>query len=75
MPENTDEYKKEFELFYGVARKKFAKQHFISTGKLQASLQIPYNIAREILDRLIDEKYCEKQIAAYPCRIFHFKTN
>jgi len=75
MNDDHDEYTKKFELYCDLARKKFSTLDYISIGKLQATLQIPYHLARRILDFLIQEQFCSPQYGAFPCRVFHFTTN
>ncbi len=59
---------------YSKAKKLFHHQEFVSTASLQRILQIPYFRARYILDKMIEEGYCEKQKETWPCRIVR-KTN
>lgn len=54
---------------YAVATRIFSKMEYVSVGLLQIKLKISYFKARSILDRLIEDGYCDKQIGVYPCRI------
>jgi predicted HTH transcriptional regulator len=57
------------DVMFELAVKIFSKMEYVSVGLLQMKLKISYFKARSVLDRLIEEGYCEQQIGAYPCRI------
>lgn len=57
---------------YQLAKKIFADEDWVSPGKLQMYLQIPYFYSIYILDRMITEGFCEEQIGARPCRVNKF---
>jgi hypothetical protein len=54
---------------YARAKERFATEAYVSSGSLQRHMQIPYFRARYILDRMIDDKFCEPQEGAKPCKV------
>lgn len=58
----------EDEEMYLLAKKIFKSENSVSTAMLQRELQISYFRARYILDKMIEEGFCEPQIGAKPCR-------
>ncbi len=57
---------------YQLAKKVFAGEDYVSPGRLQMYLQIPYSYARYILNRMIEEGFCEEQLGTWPCRVNKF---
>lgn len=55
-----------------IVKRKFVGKDYISTGMLQRNFQISYSISRYILDKLIEDEFCEPQIGAWPCKIIKY---
>ncbi len=58
--ENVDEK------IYKIAKKEFSKHEYISTGKIQRILQVPYLTSDSLLDILVLEGFASPRIGAYP---------
>lgn len=59
------------EFWYLVAQRVFDNKEYVSTALLQCYLQIEYQLARKILNRMIEAGFCEPQIGAKPCKVLH----
>lgn len=59
---------------YLTAKIWFANKDFISTALLQRTLKISYLRARNILDQMVENKFCMPQTGSYPCKIIKFKN-
>lgn len=57
------------EFWYIATKEFFAEKEYISTAMIQRYLKLPYFKARLILDKLIEEGFCQPQIGSYPCKI------
>lgn len=55
-----------------LIKRRFASESQVSTAMLQRNLQINYSVARYILDKLIEDEFCEPQVGAWPCKIIKY---
>lgn len=62
-------------IWYLVACKLFASESYVSTALLQRFLAVPYSQARQILDRMIEDGFCEEQVGSMPCRVISNEKN
>lgn len=54
----------------------FLKHKYVSPGKIQRVMQLPYLTASAILERMVAEGLATPRVGAKPCRVLHgrFKT-
>jgi len=57
-----------------LIKRRFSSESFVSTGRIQRYFQVDYATARYILDRLIEDEFCEPQVGAWPCKIIKYQN-
>ncbi len=57
------------------AKAKYCNSNYISTGKLQREMKMPYDTASKVLDIMVDQNFASPRVGAYPCTVLrgHFK--
>ena len=54
---------------YGAAINRYRDKKYVSSGSLQRDMQVAFCRARYVLDRMIENGFCEPQGGAKPCKV------
>ena len=59
---------------YKQAKDYFSKEELVSTALIQRNLKVSYIRAAYIINRMMDEGFCDKQQGAKPCKVLTLKN-